>query len=172
MLHSMKGLMKKIRFYFIFLMAFIWLAACQSSLAATPLGSNQQPMHPIDANAINTQVTVYPLETPIPVTTVLPVEIQSFDSSVEAIILQAKKDLNQKTGVNLEKITVLAVEAVEWSDSSLGCPQPDMAYLQVITPGYRILLEVDARVYEYHSNSDTYVIYCENPNPLIPPPKP
>ena len=26
-----------------------------------------------------------------------------------------------------------------WSDASLGCPQPDMGYAQVVTPGYLVL---------------------------------
>lgn len=33
---------------------------------------------------------------------------------------------------------LVRIEGVEWSDSSLGCPQPGQSYLQVITPGHRV----------------------------------
>jgi len=91
---------------------------------------------------------------------------------MDAMVQQAKIDLIQKSGLSPDKIIVLEVEAVEWSDSGLGCPESGMSYLQIMTPGYRIVLEVSGQTYEYHSNRDAYVIYCENPNPLISPPKP
>jgi len=90
------------------------------------------------------------------------------NSDLQNLVEKAKEDLVQRFSVPLFQINLIEAVAVEWSDSSLGCPQPDMFYLQVITPGYRILLESNAQVYEYHSNRDTYVIYCENPSPPIP----
>lgn len=96
----------------------------------------------------------------------------SSNSSLESLVENAKEDLSQRLSVSTAQIRLIEAVEVEWSDSSLGCPQPDMSYLQVITPGYRILLNANAQVYEYHSNRDTYVIYCENSNPLISPPKP
>jgi hypothetical protein len=96
----------------------------------------------------------------------------SSNYSLQNLIEKAKDDLAQRLSIPITQINLIEALEVEWSDSSLGCPQPDMFYTQVITPGYRILLEANARVYEYHSNRDTYVIYCENSNPLISPPKP
>ena len=96
----------------------------------------------------------------------------SSNSGLQNLIEKAKEDLAQRFSIPVTQIHLIEAVAVEWSDSSLGCPQPDMFYLQVITPGYRILLDATAQVYEYHSNRDTYVILCENPNPLISPPKP
>ena len=61
--------------------------------------------------------------------------------------------------------------AVEWSDSSMDCPEPGMSYLQVITPGYRIILQANNNSYEYHSNRDSYFVYCEGRvPPIIPQP--
>ena len=37
------------------------------------------------------------------------------------------------------------VRAVDWRDSSLGCPKPGMAYLDVITPGHRVTLRANGR---------------------------
>jgi hypothetical protein len=35
---------------------------------------------------------------------------------------------------------LVSVEYVQWPDASLGNPQPGMAYAEVITPGFRIIL--------------------------------
>lgn len=56
-------------------------------------------------------------------------------------------------------ITVRSVESVDWPDASLGCPQPEMMYAQVITPGYRIILEAKGKSYEYHAGTGS-VILC------------
>ena len=93
------------------------------------------------------------------------------DASLQVLIERIKADLASRQAVSVDEITLLEAVAVEWSDSSLGCPQPGMGYLQVITPGYLILLEVNGQTYEYHSNRDTYFILCENSNsPSIPKP--
>jgi hypothetical protein len=60
-------------------------------------------------------------------------------------------DLAAKLSIPIPDITVVSVEAVEWRDASLGCPQPGMAYAQVITPGYLIVLEAGGKTYEYHA---------------------
>ena len=63
----------------------------------------------------------------------------------------ALADLAAKLSIAPAAITVQVVEPIEWPDASLGCPQPGMMYAQVITPGYRILLEVAGKSYEYHT---------------------
>jgi len=53
-----------------------------------------------------------------------------------------------------ESVQVVSVEAVDWSDSSLGCPKAGMMYAQVITPGHKIVLESGGRSYEFHSTQN------------------
>jgi hypothetical protein len=79
-----------------------------------------------------------------------------------ALAEQAKEDLSKRVDAAVEDITVQTVEAVQWRDSSLGCPKPGMQYLQVITPGYLIRLEANGKVYEYHTDQNN-AVYCENP---------
>lgn len=50
-------------------------------------------------------------------------------------------------------LTVLSVEAVNWPDAALGCPQPDMIYAAVITPGYRVVLETADARFVVHTDS-------------------
>lgn len=91
------------------------------------------------------------------------------DSGLENLIEQARQDLAQRLAISTNQIVLVEATEAEWSDSSLGCPQPDMLYLQVITPGFLILLDANGAQYEYHSNRDAYVVYCENQTPSIIP---
>jgi len=79
--------------------------------------------------------------------------------SEESIAL-AREDLAQRLGLTPEAIRLVSVEAVDWPDASLGCPQPGMMYAQVITPGYRIILSASGENYEYHT-SLRGVVFCE-----------
>jgi hypothetical protein len=98
-----------------------------------------------------------------------PTSLSSSESNLQILIDKAKEDLAQHVSSSVAQINLVEATEVEWSDSSLDCPQPGMTYLQVITPGYRILLEVDGQEYEYHSNRDAYVVLCENrAPPFIP----
>ncbi len=79
----------------------------------------------------------------------------------------AVADLAERLGVDPATITVLSVDDVTWSDSSLGCPEPGRAYSQVVTPGQRIRLEADGAIFEYHGGRVGAPRYCENPEPPI-----
>ncbi len=69
-------------------------------------------------------------------------------------------DAAQRSGVDATAITLLRGTAVEWNDSALGCPQPDMAYLQVITPGYQVVLQAGQQTYDYHTDTRGYFVLC------------
>ena len=90
------------------------------------------------------------------------------NAAMQSVIEKAKEDLVQRLSISVAEINLIEITEVEWSDSSLGCPQPGMEYLQVITPGYLIRLEANETQYEYHSNKDTYVVFCEKQNPFAP----
>lgn len=78
----------------------------------------------------------------------------------ELTVERAKEDLSNRKGVDKEEIVIVEVKAVEWPDTSLGCPEPGMMYAQVITPGYRIVLSHRGQLYEYHSDQSGRVVYC------------
>jgi len=82
-------------------------------------------------------------------------------------------DLSARLGIPVEEITVIQAQAVEWNDSSLGCPQPGVNYLQVITPGFRVRLYFQGMVYDYHTGTRAGFILCGQvpaiePVPLMP----
>jgi hypothetical protein len=59
-----------------------------------------------------------------------------------------------------ESVQVITIESRDWPDTSLGCPQPDMLYAQVITPGYLVLVEVSGERIEYHTDERGTVVRC------------
>ena len=73
----------------------------------------------------------------------------------------AKADLASRLGVPEDAINVKGVEFVEWPDSCLGVSQPDMVCAEVITPGYRIILEANGQTYEYHTDGGSRAVLVE-----------
>lgn len=71
------------------------------------------------------------------------------------------EDLAAQLPIASEEIRVVRVEQVDWSDSSLGCPQEGQAYLTVITPGYHIILEAGGVQYDYRTDMGSNFILCE-----------
>lgn len=63
-------------------------------------------------------------------------------------------------GVARDQVSVDTVRAVEWRDSSLGCPKPGVAYLDVISPGHRVILRVDGQVHVVHESRNRAFV-CE-----------
>lgn len=88
-------------------------------------------------------------------------------SGLEALVEKAKQDLAQRLSVSVDQINLVEAKSVVWPDASLGCPQPDMAYAEVLTSGYLILLNAGNKEYEYHASKGTEVVYCENPVPPV-----
>ena len=125
------------------------------------------------ANSIDTEPPLDNISSPVAppnqgdTTQMPPSATTPADARLQDLIEKTKEDLAQRLSISITQITLVEATEVEWSDSSLDCPQPGMDYLQVITPGYRILLEVNAQIYEYHSNRDTYVVYCQDSIPPI-----
>ncbi|HET7091609.1 MAG TPA: hypothetical protein VFL17_23510 [Anaerolineae bacterium] len=68
--------------------------------------------------------------------------------------LNARQDLAQKLNIPVDEITIVSVEGVEWPDGCLGVHTVGIMCLQVITPGYRVVLEANGKVYEYHTNEN------------------
>ena len=77
------------------------------------------------------------------------------------LVAQAKEDLAARLGIQTSEIELLKYEEVVWPDSSLGCPQPGMEYLQVPSDGALIRLSAEGQVYDYHSGGNRGVFLCE-----------
>lgn len=65
----------------------------------------------------------------------------------------ARADVAQRQNVPVSDVKVISSEPVDWSDACLGIQQPNVMCAQVITPGYKVVLEVNGKQYEYHTNA-------------------
>lgn len=68
------------------------------------------------------------------------------------VVELAKKDLAQRLNISIEEVRLVKQEKVDWHDTSLGFPEEGKMYAQVITPGFRIILKANDKLYEYHSD--------------------
>jgi hypothetical protein len=68
--------------------------------------------------------------------------------------------LVHKFNASVDEIDLFSILSIEWSDSSLGCPQPGVGYQDVITPGYQISLEWERAVYIFHTDTVDRVLLC------------
>ena len=92
----------------------------------------------------------------------VPVQTVTPDANAQRLAQLAKEGLAGDLQLSTEAIQVSAVAAVVWPDASLGCPQPDTAYAQEVTPGFIIVLEAAGKEYRYHTNGSTTVILCQD----------
>ena len=67
--------------------------------------------------------------------------------------------LSKNLGVVADKINVISAEAVEWPDACLGVIQEGISCAQVVTPGYKIVLEVNGKQVEYHTDETGTVVF-------------
>jgi hypothetical protein len=87
------------------------------------------------------------------------------DPALQPQIDHAQQDLATRLGIAPTDIEVLEAYTVTWPDGSLGCPMPDMAYIQVLMDGALIRLRAFDAVYEYHSGATRPPFLCEQPTP-------
>lgn len=91
-----------------------------------------------------------PAATPPSVAAVIPDEV------IERLRAEAARE----AGVTFDSVRVLESEAVTWPDSGLGCSGPDESTLQVLTPGYRVVLDAGGRRLEYRGDSRSQFRLC------------
>jgi hypothetical protein len=97
----------------------------------------------------------------------------SGSQAMQPMLEQIRADAAQRAGVALDEVKVLAVEAVIWSDGSLGCPEPGMMYTQALVPGYRIRVDASGTVLVYHAGPQHTFVHCppdraREPSPIDP----
>jgi len=89
-------------------------------------------------------------------------------SSQIPAVQSAIQNLTQKLHLNADQIKVEKVEAVQWPNGCLGVQPPGVMCNQLLTPGYRIILEAIGNPYEYHSNeSGDVVILVARPSNIV-----
>jgi hypothetical protein len=72
-------------------------------------------------------------------------------AAIEHQITNARLDLAERLGLDSDEITEAGFEQADFPDASLGSPVEDEMSAQVITPGWRILLQAASETYEYRA---------------------
>jgi len=144
-----------------FVVVFIGCTASGQLEEATPTALPAEPDLTTPAGETSPVVATVPIteETTMPVT---PLPTPS-NPTIQRWLTLAQEDLAQRLAISTDQIEVVAVELVTWSDSSLGCPQPDMAYIQVPQDGLLIQLRAGGQVYDYHGGGTQEPFLCEQP---------
>jgi len=62
--------------------------------------------------------------------------------------------LSANLGLPADKITLVSTEAVDWPDGCLGVYEDGLVCAEVITPGFRVILEANGKQVEYRTNED------------------
>ena len=110
-----------------------------------------------------------PTTVPTPVPTPLPTEPAGdqrppFMAAVERLAAE-------KFNASAQQVKVLKIEPVQWPDSCLGAAQPGEFCAQIVTPGYRLTVDINGTTYELHTNGGDQVRLATSDQPVkdIPP---
>lgn len=101
-----------------------------------------------------------------------PPEAASPATGFEAIAGAALQFAAAELGVDAASIQVVSVESVEWRNSCLGVDVPGEMCMDVITPGYRVVLNVGGQEVAVHTNRDASVLRLADPAQGAPSIKP
>ena len=86
------------------------------------------------------------------------------DPQSREMVFISRADLAVRMETDASQIDFIRFQKTVWRDSSLGCPQPGMMYLQVLTPGYFIEFWAGGRIYRYHGGDGQMPFLCANPS--------
>ena len=76
------------------------------------------------------------------------------------IIERLRYEAARQAGVPLDSVSVLESEAVTWPDSGFGCSGPQASTLQVLTPGFRVVMQAGDRRLEYRGDRRGHFGLC------------
>src|SRR3954452_15318249 len=129
--------------------AWLWL-----TLILTLGGCGQNPGLP-STPAVGTppQPAVAPLLSPVPGSNLSPDQQQA--------VAAALQDAATHLGVAASELSLQQIEAREWGDSSLGCPQPGSRPPQSVTPVFLTVINSRGKRLEYPSGVRGRVLLCQ-----------
>lgn len=142
-----------------------------------PVSSTPQNHLPADEPSASSEDRAQSADQPIELTP-LPLPTHDFtegtampapsNSVLTTLIETAIEDLAGRLSIPADQIELREAADVTWPDSSLGCPQPGMAYAEVLSPGYLVRLNANGLDFEYHAGKNGDIFLCNNPTPPIP----
>jgi hypothetical protein len=156
--------------FFVVLMLALLLVACSQpatiQVTFTPASLPTRVESPIGTPTTFSSLVSRPTQpgqsTPKPSPLTLPTfSSPSQPADADVAVRAAINDLAARLKIAPDNVQVVSVQAMDWPDTSLGCPQPGMFYAQVITPGYRIVLSAEGDQFEYHADKRGRAVTCK-----------
>jgi hypothetical protein len=83
----------------------------------------------------------------------------------ERVLEAVRADLARRTGAAPGAMKVVQAEDVVFADGSLDCAVPGQSYTQATVPGYRVILEVGGRKYDYRVTRRGSLRLCDRGAP-------
>ena len=65
----------------------------------------------------------------------------------------ARVYLQEEMNEDAANLTLASIQKVDWSDSSLGCPESGVLYTQAIVPGFSLVFEKFGSQVEVHTDA-------------------
>ena len=150
------------------LAAMFLLAGCgatDSASTAPPISPTASPTRAVTPppTMSPTVVTVPPT---VPLATAGPdTPAGTIPAAAATAVANARAALAASAGLDPATISVGTVTPAEWPNSALGCEQPGRAYIQVISPGYRVELIHGTTRTLYHAGRTAGAVTCADAGP-------
>lgn len=66
---------------------------------------------------------------------------------------------------DFDVVRLVSYTELDWPSPALGCPEEGRFYPQVVTPGYLVVVVVEGRSLEYHTDRGVTVVSCTADQP-------
>ncbi|MCA9902254.1 MAG: hypothetical protein KC547_00240 [Anaerolineae bacterium] len=144
------------------------------TLTLIPPSETPQPTA-IPPSATPDPLIVLPVPATSAIATATSADVSTPESLLDAdpvaaeLVALAQRRLAEDLGLPQRRIQLNEVQALRWSDTSLGCPRPDQTYVEADIPGYRIILQAGDDSYTFHTDFDR-VLLCPEGSEVLPTP--
>jgi len=81
--------------------------------------------------------------------TASPPPVEGLDQPSADLLDPVVADAAERAGVDVAEVLFVSSTEVEWSDGSLGCPKPGMAYTQALVSGFQMIVRAGGRDLDY-----------------------
>lgn len=151
----MNTMMKTTRIWFVICAATLLICACQPAMIDTGSSATQNDSSASDSTDNNSTGSVTTIDVPAS-----SIELSGVQ---QVLAMRAVDALAAELGIDASQVAITEMQAVDWPDASLGCPEEGMMYAAMLTSGYKIMLEANGESHEYHSSDreESNVVKCE-----------
>jgi hypothetical protein len=74
----------------------------------------------------------------------------------QSVIDPVVADIAKTAGVPVGEVVTVSAQPVTFPDGSLGCPQPGIAYTQMVVDGYKIVATAGGQTFDYRGTGSSF----------------